>query len=166
MTSGAVERWVVNASPIILLGKAGVVHLLPKLCEELVVPEGVLLEVASGQAADVGRKWLQEAGQPHLRKVAVLHPSFSSWGGGRGEAEVISYAMGHPGFTAILDDRAARSLATMHGVPIIGTLRVIVLAKERGLIPEARPILERLRGAGAYVSEALIDRAIQLAGEA
>ena len=55
MTSGAVERWVVNASPIILLGKAGVVHLLPKLCGELVVPEGVLSEVASGQAADAGR---------------------------------------------------------------------------------------------------------------
>ncbi len=34
------------------------------------------------------------------------------------------------------------------------------------VITEARPVLEKLRGAGAYVSEALIDRAIQLAGEA
>ena len=96
----------------------------------------------------------------------MLQPALSSWGGGRGEAEVISWAMEHPGFTAILDDRAARNLATKHGVPIIGTLRVIVLAKECGLIAEARPVLEKLRGAGAYVSEILIDRAIQLAGEA
>lgn len=29
MTSGAVERWVVNASPVILLGKAGIIHLMP-----------------------------------------------------------------------------------------------------------------------------------------
>jgi predicted nucleic acid-binding protein len=50
-------------------------------------------------------------------------------------------------------------------VPVIGSLRVIVLAKERGLIPQARPALEKLRGAGAYVSEVLILRSIALAGE-
>ena len=52
MTSVAAERWVVNASPVILLGKAGIIHLLPQLCAELVVPEGVLAEVAEGQSAD------------------------------------------------------------------------------------------------------------------
>lgn len=65
MTSGAVERWVVNASPVILLGKAGIIHLLPELCAELIVPEGVLAEVAEGQAADAGRNWLKEAGRPY-----------------------------------------------------------------------------------------------------
>jgi predicted nucleic acid-binding protein len=64
-----------------------------------------------------------------------------------------------------LDDRAARNLAARHGVAVLGSLRVIVLAKERGLIPQARPVLERLRGGGAYVSEELIVRAITLAGE-
>jgi predicted nucleic acid-binding protein len=44
--------------------------------------------------------------------------------------------------------------------------RWVVKAKERGLIPQARPALERLRGRGAYVSNELIDRAIFLAGEA
>ena len=66
----------------------------------------------------------------------------------------------------MLDDQAARRLATRQGVPVIGSLRVIVKAKERGLIPLARPALEKLRGAGAYVSDDLIDRAIALAGEA
>lgn len=62
-------------------------------------------------------------------------------------------------------DHAARRLATKHGVPVVGSLRVIVKAKERGLIPHARPALEKLRGGGAYVSDELIDRAIALAGE-
>ena len=65
----------------------------------------------------------------------------------------------------MLDDRAARRLAVQHGVPVLGSLRVIVKAKERGLIPFARPALEKLRGAGAYVSDELIDRAIALANE-
>jgi predicted nucleic acid-binding protein len=165
MTSGAPERRVVNASPIILLGKAGIVELLPQLCIELVVPGGVVVEVALGHMADAGRTWLADAGRQYLRMVPQLHPALANWGGGAGEAEVISWAMQHPGFTAILDDRAARNLAAKHAVPVIGTLRVIVLAKERGFIPKARPILERLRGAGAYVSEVLVDRAISLAGE-
>ena len=67
--------------------------------------------------------------------------------------------------SAVLDDHAARRLASQHGVRVIGSLRVIVRAKERGLIPLARPVLEKLRGGGAYVSDELIDRAIALAGE-
>lgn len=40
------RRWVVNASPLILLGKVGQVTLLNELSEELVVPEAVAREVA------------------------------------------------------------------------------------------------------------------------
>src|SRR2546428_1179226 len=42
------------------------------------------------------------------------------------------------GFTAILDDRRARSLAIRNGVPVLGSLRVIVLAKQRGSVPAAK----------------------------
>jgi predicted nucleic acid-binding protein len=94
-----------------------------------------------------------------------LHAALAAWSGGAGEAEVISWALAHPGFVAVLDDRAARRLAAQQGVPVVGSLRVIVKAKELGLIPSARPTLEKLRGSGAYVSDDLIDRAISLAGE-
>ena len=157
---------MVNASPVILLAKAGVIHLLPQLCAELVVPAGVKDEVRSGRMADAGWAWLDTAGRPFIREVPLRdHPALARWHGGVGEAEVISWALQNPGFIAVLDDRAARLLAAGLGVPVFGSLRVIVRAKERGLIPLARPALEKLRGAGAYVSDALIDRAIALAGE-
>lgn len=165
MSSAASERWVVNASPVILLAKAGVIEFLPQLCTELVVPSGVLAEIARGKQSDAGRLWLETAGRPFLQGVPSLHPALTGWGGGAGEAEVVSWALQHPGFTAILDDRAARAMATRLGVPVLGSLRVIVKAKERGLISLARPALEKLRGAGAYVSDELINRAIHLAGE-
>ena len=159
------ERWVVNASPVILLGKAGVIHLLPDLCDERVVPAGVVAEVESGRMADAGRAWLDGDGGKFVQAAPPLHPALALWNGGAGEAEVISWALAHPGFVAVLDDRAARRLAASQGVPLIGSLRVIVKAKERGLIPLARPALEKLRGSGAYVSDELIERAIALAGE-
>jgi predicted nucleic acid-binding protein len=159
------DRWVVNASPIILLGKAGVIHLLPSLCDELVVPAGVVAEIQQGRIADAGRAWLAGNGAQFVRPGPPLHAALALWNGGAGEAEVISWALAYPDFFAVLDDQAARRLATQQGVSVIGSLRVIVKAKERGLIPLARPVLEKLRGSGAYVSDELIDRAIALAGE-
>ena len=160
------DRWVINASPVILLAKAGIIRLLPELCDELIVPAGVVAEVQRGRVADLGREWLDGEGRNFVFPPPPLHPALSRWSGGAGEAEVISWALANPGFLAVLDDRAARRQAAVLGVPVLGSLRVIVLANDRGLIPRARPVLERLRGSGAYVSDALIDRAISLAGEA
>lgn len=61
------ERWVVNASPVILLAKAGVIHLLPSLCDNLVIPAGVVGEVEKGDAADAGRAWLKGGGSQFIQ---------------------------------------------------------------------------------------------------
>ena len=109
--------------------------------------------------------WLLNEGSQFIRVCPAIHPALVSWRGGAGEAEVISWALLNPGFSAVLDDRRARAFAGHSGIPVIGSLRIIVMAKERGFISEARQALEKLRGAGAYVSDQLIDRAIALAGE-
>ena len=160
------DRWVVNASPLILPGKAEVVRFLPSLCDELVVPAGVVAEVQRGQVADAARRWLATDGGKFVRPAVPIPPALKDWNGGAGEAEVIAWALAHAGFTAVLDDRAARRLAKDHGVPVLGSLGIILKAKEHGLISAVRPALEKLRSGGAYVSDDLIDHAIALAGEA
>ena len=160
------DHWVVNASPIILLAKAEVIQFLPCLCDMLVIPAGVVGEVQNTQIADLGKSGLDTDGKQFVRPSPPIHTALANWHGGAGEAEVISWALQNSGFIAILDDRRARLLATRNGVSVLGSLRVIVLAKERGFIPKATPALENLRGAGAYVTGELIDHAIVLAGEA
>jgi predicted nucleic acid-binding protein len=159
------EKWVINASPVILLAKAEVIQFLPRLCDELVIPSGVVGEVHTGRISDAGKKWLETDGSQFVRQSPAIHAAMTEWRGGLGEAEVISWALQNPGFTAVLDDRRARALAKKNNVPLIGSLRVIVMTKQRGLIPAAKPALEKLRGVGAYLSDELIDRAITLAGE-
>ena len=160
------DRWVANASPVILLAKAEVIRFLPQLCHELVIPAGVVGEVQNARITDAGRTWLQGEGQRFIQPAPPLHPVLANWRGGAGEAEVLSWALQNPGFTVILDDRRARALATRHGLAVLGSLRIIVLTKQRGCIASAKPALEKLRGVGAWVSDELIDRAIALAGEA
>jgi predicted nucleic acid-binding protein len=159
------ERWVINASPVILLAKVEIIQFLPKLCDELVVPAGVAGEVQNIHITDAGKKWLEADEKKFVRACPAIHPALMQWNGGAGEAEVISWALQNPGFMAILDDRRARALAEKNNVPVLGSLRVIVIAKERSLISKAKPALEKLRGVGAYLSNELIDRSIALAGE-
>lgn len=71
------DRWVINASPIILLGKAEVIQLLPKLCTELVIPEGVVDEVENTRISDNGKFWLGDAGKDFVRKVSAIHAALS-----------------------------------------------------------------------------------------
>ena len=159
------NRWVINASPVILLAKAEVIQFLPQLCDELVIPAAVVSEVHNVHISDAGKIWLASDGKNYVKPFSTIHPALANWRGGAGEAEVISWALQHPGFTAILDDRRARALAKGNGVMVLGSLRVIVIAKQRGFISKARPALEKLRGVGAYVTDELIDRSIELAGE-
>jgi len=50
-------------------------------------------------------------------------------------------------------------------MPLTGTLGFLLLAKERGLVANLAPLLLELQEVGLYLSAALIDRALRLAGE-
>ncbi len=84
------EHWVINASPIILLAKAEVIHLGPALCDKLVIPAGVVEEVSQGALADAGRRWLATVGTKHVKTVSQIQSSLAEWHGGAGEAEVVT----------------------------------------------------------------------------
>ena len=47
-----IERWVLNASPLILLARIGREDLLLTLADDVVVPQAVAAEVQAGPATD------------------------------------------------------------------------------------------------------------------
>ena len=51
------NRWIANASPIIVLARLGEADLLLRLPSELVIPAAVAAEVTAGPADDPGRLW-------------------------------------------------------------------------------------------------------------
>jgi len=88
-----------------------------------------------------------------------------SWDLGRGESEVLAQAVLSAGSRAVLDDLEARRCAQALGVGVIGTLGVVLRATRLGLISSARPIVERLRESGLYLTEDLVERALAHLGE-
>ena len=71
----------------------------------------------------------------------------------RGEAEVIVLAEELKANTVIMDDRLGGKIAHLRGFNVIGTLRLLVLAKDKGLIAGIKPLIEKLKEVGFWISE-------------
>lgn len=65
----------------------------------------------------------------------------------------------------IMDDRAGRAEANARHLRFIGTAAVIGMAKLKGIIPTARPVLHALRDSGYRLSEAVIQSVLSDIGE-
>jgi len=155
--------WVVNASPLILFGKLGHLDLLEGLALRLVVPLAVVDEIAVGVSADAGGGVLDWA-RAHEASNLSVPSSILGWDLGAGETQVITHCLAG-GYRAVLDDAEARAAAKVHGVPLTGTLGVILRARQAGLIPEARPLVEQLIKEGSWLAPDLVRQALQRLGE-
>lgn len=158
------RRWVVNASPLILLGKIGHLALLESLAPSLAVPQSVLREIGAGGEADTSTgatvSWAKARCIPDI----VLTASVANWDLGAGESQVITQCLVEQS-VAVLDDGEARACAQSHGVPLIGTLGIILRARKQNLIPAARPLIDQLLAAGSRLDRDLIVQALKQVGE-
>lgn len=157
--------FAVNSSPLILLGRISRLDLLPALAERVVIPQAVLQELAAKQ----GQDWLARtvSSHPGLAVVAdvPIPGEVRKWNLGAGESAVVAFCLANPGYRAVLDDLRGRRCAQALRIPLFGTLGVLVDARRQGLIPQARPLIAAIRGAGYYIEDKLIEAALSEVGE-
>ncbi len=67
--------------------------------------------------------------------------------------------------TVIIDDLNAKKHAKYLGLPVTGTLGVLIRAKQCGYIPALRPVLEKLVEENIYIKPSLIDLCLKQVGE-
>ena len=68
---------------------------------------------------------------------------------------MLTVSLANPGATVVLDDLAARGEADRLGIPKIGTLRLLLDAKQLGIIPSILTPLDRLREMGMRLSDSV-----------
>jgi predicted nucleic acid-binding protein len=154
----------VDASPVILLGKIGTLDLLMTCPSALRVPQAVADELDSGEG-DPAQAWIREDGRQFVEHTEVVASEIEAWDLGRGERHVLAFSFQHDGWTAVVDDGAARRCAKALDIPVLGTLGVLIVAKRDGRIEHVRPWIEALMQAGLHVDEAVVEHALRLAGE-
>jgi predicted nucleic acid-binding protein len=159
------DRWVINASPLILLGKAGQLDWVAKL-GQVVVPQSVAHEICAGPTDDEASRWLALAvGKELIVPDATAPPSLAAWDLGAGETSVLAWAIEHRGYEAVLDDAAARRCALVYRIAVRGTLGLVALAKRRGFISQCRPVFARLLSSGLFINPDLLEQVALAAGE-
>jgi predicted nucleic acid-binding protein len=158
------KLWVVNASPIITLAKVEHLDLLSTLAPEFCVPEPVAEEILAGPLQDPARQALHD-GWGNRRSGAKIPKGILEWGLGAGESAVLAACLESEMAVAVVDDADARKCAQVLGIPVLGTLGVVIRAKLRGLIPSAADVIRRLTAAGLHLESAMVTKILREIGE-
>ncbi len=83
-----------------------------------------------------------------------------------GEAEAITLFLENPTDALLLDEKSARRVSARMRLPMLGTVGVLIWAKQCGLIVSLKEQLDRLTHQGDFrLSQRLYNRALQQADE-
>jgi uncharacterized protein len=141
---------VSDASPLICLAAIRHFDLLRLLYGDVLIPEAVWQEItrtpafaaaASLQvAADArGAGWLKVATAANRPLVTQIETMLDP-----GEAEAIALAVERAPSVLLIDERDGRQVARTLGVPLTGTLGILLRAKALGHTPAIKPLLTEL----------------------
>ena len=147
---------VSNSSPLIALEQIGNLSLLQKLFATVSIPPAVTRETTSV----VLPPWITESSLTQPIGPQILRASL-----GPGESETLSLALEVGARWIILDDRPARRLAEALGLPVIGTLGVLLASKRRGFLSAVRPCIDALMNHEFRIAPDLYERVLSDAGE-
>jgi predicted nucleic acid-binding protein len=146
---------VADTSPLCYLVLIGEIDLLPELFSQVLVPEAELAELAHRDAPSAVRSWASNL--PSWMSVKAV-PPLATAGLERlqaGERAAILLAESTLAAIILLDEKAARRIATACGLRVTGILGVLGEAATRGLV-ELASAIDRLRMTSFRASPALL----------
>ena len=160
------RKVVVNTTPLIALSHVGHLDILKKLYGEIIIPEAVYNEL-SVKAESICKKAV-ESSLDWIRVVKIQNQMAKTMYKTQlhdGEVEVMILAKEVVADVVIIDDANAKKHAKYLGLPVTGTVGVLIKAKQEGYINELRSILQRMVESGIYLSQSLIELCLKQAGE-
>jgi predicted nucleic acid-binding protein len=145
---------VTNSTCLIGLERIQRLDILPQVFDPITIPPAVQSEVG------ISAPWLTIQAPQNRGIVQSLQTQIDE-----GESEAIALAMELGDVFVILDDLSARRVAQQLHLKVIGTTGMLLRAKQQGIIPEIKPILDALTTANFRISAPLIQKALELANE-
>lgn len=153
---------VVNTGPIIAFTRADALDILVRLPLEFICPPQVEDEIKTGAALGRPFRWPEA-----LRVIALSNPLDPMARAilDTGEAAVIQLALEQGIEWVCMDDRKGRRAALAVGLKVVGSLGLLVMAKKLGIVPEIRPIIDRLMSEGQWYHGDLLQQVLRAVGE-
>jgi uncharacterized protein len=157
---------VSNTTPISELAKVEQLQLLQDVFGQVIIPQEVYDELMVGNHPAVlamqSANWIQVRS---LRDRFSLQELQTQTNLDLGECAAILLAEELEADRLIIDERAARQIAKSRRLPVIGTVGVLLLAKQRDLRPSVKDILDAMIDKGTRISAKLYQQALLIAEE-
>ena len=158
---------VSDSTLLITLMKAGRLNILEGLFGEVLIPEAVYSEVTDNQAFRDEAELIRNS--DYIRIVRADDRERVSFlqrvtGLDLGESEAIIYADEVNADLLLMDEAAGRRVALNMGLPMTGSVGVLIRAFRSGLITveEAEDAFDSIKKANRHISDRLIDDALEV----
>lgn len=158
---------VSNTTPLIGLESIQRFNLLQQLFGELIIPEAVYDEFVVGGRERGGAKyevlsasWIRKIMVNDRSAVEVLLDELDL-----GESETIVLACEINAHWVLMDEKKGRRKLAQLNMNKMGTVGILLKAKQLGLIPVVQPEIERLCQQGFGLSQSVIEAVLRQANE-
>jgi predicted nucleic acid-binding protein len=152
---------VADTSPINYLVLVDAISVLPKLYNEVVIPQAVFEELQTKETLGKVRSWIEHLLSWLSIKQSTALLDLNLFNLDPGEREAIVLVNELRADALIIDDRAGREEAKKRGIFVIGTLGVLNSAAENDLI-DLPAVLDKLQTTSFRASARLISDLLQL----
>jgi hypothetical protein len=154
---------IADSSALIALAICDGLQLLEPLYGEVVVPEAVYNEVATSDKPESATLRGYLAGK--VRAVDTSGFVYLDASADLGETEAMLLYKQLNADKLLIDDRRGRKIAKINKIHTIGSLGVLLAAKNKGLLAKVLPSLLKLNKSSIFISPDVIQSVLDLAGE-
>ena len=149
---------IADSGPLIALARLDLLDLPARYFESVLVPSTVWEEVMRKPGVDEAPRLLSAIDARLMRVVAdpaTIPESLLRTAIDAGERRAIALGIELKA-SLLMDDRRARLVAVELGRPVIGTLGLLLRAREDRLFSALRPLVERSQATGYYLPSELV----------
>jgi len=164
-------RIVSNTGPIIALMITNKLSILKELFDEVMIPYEVHQELLKGKSVkdfvNLMRITIYEK-EKWIKVQKLKNPLNPALRGilDAGEASVIQLASDIKADFVLIDERKARKIArSMYGFQVVGTARILVEAKRKGIVETVKDLLDEMRAGGYWIGDNIVQQILKEAGE-
>jgi len=155
---------VCDSSPIIALALCGQLELLDKLFYDILIPQEVYDESTKDgkEPTPIIKEWAvgKIIEVINRRNVNIFNETLD-----KGEAEAIALYLEKSADYLLIDEKKGRKTAIENKITVIGSIGVLLMAKQKGLLQSVKPSLDILRHSSTRISDFLYEQALRIAGE-
>ncbi len=152
---------VIDSSPLISLAIIDKLDLLTSIFSEVYLPEEVYREISyfrKKQSRKL-RKWCKDK----VRKISKSREL--SLFLDKGETEAILLSLQLKSDFLIIDDKRGRRIVSGLNINCIGTVGILLKAKQKSLISQIKPLITALQKDHIYITDELIHKVLVESGE-